>query len=239
MPDVPSRVGDEAINDYGDRLVPASCSGYGAAISQQREDRLDAAALKRARELLLGSQRERRLRVYDIGAGQGAMAIKFALAGCAVIVCDLSPMPALRAFVEDSGRSGQVRILDGRDARAVEWRQLPPPDLVYSQRFLHYLPFPDAAALLRGLTRAGRQCVFYLSMSGLDSELARGYPALPLEARFAPLGAELMAKHGIAQPVCLYSLDDTRVLAERCRLDVLDLWRSEFGNVKLVAEYRG
>ena len=177
--------------------------------------------------------------VYDIGAGHGAMAIKFALAGCSVVACDLAAMPALRVFADGNGRGDLLHILDGRDARDVEWRQLTTPDLVYSQRFLHYLPFLDASDLLNAFIRPGRRCAFYLSMSGLASELALGYPVQPLEARFSPLGADLMAKHGIVQPVCLYTINDARVLAERCGLDVIELWRSEFGNVKLVAEYRG
>ena len=224
-----------AINDYGDRLAPAGAAGYGASISHQREDQLDAAALARARQLLLATAPEERPTVYDIGAGQGAMAIKFAAAGCAVVACDLAPMPALRSF---AGGRRQVCVLDGHDARDIEWGRLPAPDLIYSQRFLHYLPFPDAIALVRSLVRPGRPCTLYLSMSGLDSELGRGYPALPLETRFAPLAVDLMVKHGIRRSVCLYALADALVLAESCGLDVTELWRSEFGNVKLVAEYR-
>ena len=238
MPTARSGAADDAINDYGDRFVPAGAAGYGPAISQQREDSLDAAALQSARRLLLEAAPARQPMVYDVGAGHGAMAIKFALAGCAVVACDLAPMPALRAFA-GGGHGGQVRVIDGRDARDVEWHHMPPPDLVYSQRFLHYLPFPDAIALVRALVRPGHRCIFYLSMSGLDSELARGYPALPLEARFAALREDLMEKHGIRRPVCLYTLADALVLAESCGLDVTELWRSEFGNVKLVAEYRG
>ena len=105
-------------------------------------------------------------------------------------------MPALRVFTENNGRRDQIQIIDGRDARDVEWRQLPPADLVYSQRFLHYLPFPDASDLLHALVRPRRRCSFYLSMSGLDSELADGYPEGPIETRFARLGAGLRAKHG-------------------------------------------
>lgn len=237
---------DAALNDYGDRLVPTGPDGYGGEISSQREDALDRMALRDAAQataLIPG----RPAVAYDIGCGQGAMALKFANVGCAVVACDIEPMPHLAAFADKalaasaampSARNAaavQSLFMVVDDARQVDWSRLPAPDLVYSQRFLHYLRFPEAVALIRALTGRSPRCNLYLSMSGRHSELGIGYPDAPLECRFDYLSDEMAGKHGIAQKVCLYALEDAERLAAECGLEIIRLWRSEFGNVKMAA----
>ena len=231
-----TKTDEGTINKYGDVFVPAGDPGYGGAISQQREDRLDAAALERASQLLASDACGRVPVAYDIGAGYGAMAMKFAAAGCTVVACDIAPMPALRVFAQQTGSILARHIIEC-DARDVEWAALPAPDVLYSQRFLHYLRFTDAVALVRSMVRPERECFVYLSMSGLKSELGNDYPAAPLQERFAYLTNHMRKKHGIAQKVCLYDLSDAESLARECDLEVVDLWRSDFGNVKLIAKH--
>ena len=239
---------DAALNDYGDRLVPTGPDGYGGEISSQREDALDRMALRDAAQataLTTG----RPAVAYDIGCGQGSMALKFAAAGCAVVACDIEPMPQLAAFADqalaasaaalpparNAAASGQSLFMVVDDARQVDWNRFPAPDLVYSQRFLHYLRFSEAVALIRALTRRSPRCNLYLSMSGRHSELGVGYPDAPLECRFDYLSDEMAGKHGIAQKVCLYALEDAERLAAECGLEIIRLWQSRFGNVKMVA----
>lgn len=238
---------DATLNDYGDRLIPIGPDGYGGEISSQREDALDRMALRDAAQataLIPG----RPAVVYDIGCGQGAMALKFAAVGCAVVACDIEPMPQLSAFADKAlvksaaalpparnAASGQSLFVVVDDARRVDWSGLPSPDLVYSQRFLHYLRFPEAVALIRALTGRSLRCNLYLSMSGRHSELGIGYPDAPLECRFDYLSDAMAGKHGIAQKVCLYALEDAERLAAECGLEIIRLWQSKFGNVKMAA----
>lgn len=221
------------LNPYGDQRLAVGAPGHGGAISSQREDRLDTLALQQARELL-AIGRGRPPVVYDVGCGEGTMAIKFADLGCEVIACDLEPSPALYEYARRSGRL-MPRHLLAEDARAVNWSALPAPDVVYTQRFLHYLRFADAVTLLRMLT-APADCHAYVSMSGLHSELGTRYPAAPLPSRFACLEREMAEKHGITEPVCLYTKEDAERLARQCGLTILQLWLSDFGNVKLIAK---
>ena len=238
---------DATLNDYGDRLVPANPDGYGGEISSQREDALDRMALDYAATATAWSD-NRPAVAYDIGCGQGAMAMKFASIGCDVVACDIEPMPHLVAFANKASVksavaapparntvTGQSLLMVVADARQVDWRGFPPPDLVYSQRFLHYLRFPEAVALIRALTGRSPRCNLYLSMSGWHSELGVGYPDALLERRFDYLADAMARKHGIAQKVCLYALEDAERLAAECGLEIIRLWQSKFGNVKLAA----
>ena len=221
------------INQYGDVLVHAGNSGFGGEISHQREDELDRAALARARGLISGA--DPRIPVaYDIGAGYGTMAMKFATVGCLTVACDIAPMPSLRAFAAKTGAVALDNIIE-RDATKVDWSAFPQPDIVYSQRFLHYLRFSDAVDLMRSILSAAGECDIYLSMSGLHSELGAGYPDAPLQERFAFLSEEMSGKHGIAQEVCLYEPTDAAELAELCDLTTVRIWSSDFGNIKMTA----
>ncbi len=219
------------LNGYGDRFVKAGDSGHGADISSQREDDLDRMALRYASGLtsLLNPAV-----VYDIGCGYGTMAIKFANMGCVVVACDIEPMPALSEFARNTGQLRSEYIVQA-DACEINWSRFPQPDVVYSQRFLHYLRFDQAVELLHTLTQRA-DCTVYLSMSGLHSELGINYPKVTLQSRFAYLDGLMAQKHGIRQKVCLYDLEDAKSLADNCGLRVIDLWLSDFGNVKLVAE---
>jgi len=222
------------LNPYGDRLVPAGNAGYGGEISCQREDDLDRLALEKAKSLAAAKSKGKPV-IYDIGCGHGAMAMKFAEMGCTVVACDIEPMPALAAFARDNGAILPAHIVEA-DARYVDWNAFPEPDIVYSQRFLHYLRFPEATELVRTLTNREHSCHAYLSMSGLHSELGTDYPGASLETRYGCLAGEMAKKHGIEQKVCLYSLEDAQRLAAECDLEIVRLWLSEFGNVKLMAK---
>lgn len=225
----------QALNPYGDHLFQPGGQGFGGEISYQREDELDQMALKEACRLI-GVLHKRKPVVYDIGCGWwGAMSVKFAKMGCLVVACDIQPMPFLCQLAQDSGTISPEHILQ-EDARNVDWAVLPAPDILYSQRFLHYLRFQEAVALLRVALSRAASCLAYLSMSGVHSELSDGYNEEPLESRFGHLSTSMAKKHGVSQEVCLYSLDDAKNLAVECDLEIVHVWLSEFGNVKMLAK---
>ena len=114
-----------------------------------------------------------------------------------------------------------------------------PYDIVYSQRFIHYLRYEAAVDLLDLLAEhvadGGR---IFVSASGLQTELGDGYPDrdVPLERRFSPLTDEMADKHGIHEPVCLYEKTDLERLLENAGFAVQDVFATGFGNVKAIAE---
>ena len=140
------------------------CGGH---ISNQRKDDLDRMALEKANALTGTSPSPTSPpTVYDIGCGDGAMAMEFARSGCAIVACDLEPMPLLAGFSQDSKKVPPPKIVQ-KDARLVDWTDYPKPDIVYSQRFLHYLRYDEAKKLLGALTGRGGKVHVFLSMSGL------------------------------------------------------------------------
>ena len=221
------------LNAYGDTLMPSGGNGHGSNISNQRRDDLDDMALRSARNSVVHLSDTT---VYDIGCGQGAMTMEFARLGCTVVACDLEPMPALAKFSQQSAEASPLHIVQ-KDARHVDWTGYPKPNILYSQRFIHYLRYDEARELVSTLTSREGVLVF-LSMSGLHSELGKGYSGAgqSLKNRFAHLAPSMAEKHGIDQKVCLYSQEDAERLASDCGLKVKELWLSGFGNVKLVAE---
>ena len=88
------------------------------------------------------------------------------------------------------------------------------------------------AVLMRGHSS------LFVSASGLTSELGVGYlhAEHPVEQRFAPLADEMQAKHGVREPVCLYTEQELERLVTMHGFGAVRLWTSPFGNVKGVFE---
>ncbi|MCY4155399.1 MAG: hypothetical protein OXD47_01975 [Gammaproteobacteria bacterium] len=225
---------NKQINSYGDRLLWSSNLGYGGEICSQRIDSLDRMAIHEATRLA-DLMEEKRPVIYDIGSGLGTMSMKFAEIGCTVITCSMEPMPYLRRFAQETGAIMPGHILQ-TDARSVDWTVFPEANIIYSQRFLHYIRFHQAVKLIRSVTDRADSCGVYLSISGLSSELGFGYFRAPLENRFGYLSKEMAHKHNIHQKVCLYDMDDAQLLMVLCGLTITRLWLSDFGNIKIQAK---
>jgi hypothetical protein len=207
---------------------------HGVDIASQWMDELDLEALR----FLVSPKMPKRV-ALDLGCGLGTQGIRFAMLGCKSVLYDVADI---------SERIGRVRQLLGihkLEFRNVDLRLAVPEDfppdtgVVYSQRFIHYLTFLEASRLLAIVT--SRLCAnarLFISASGLESELAAGYPHAgdPVEQRFAPLGNEMRAKHGIAEPVCLYTVADLERLVLAHGFGTIRTWTSPFGNVKGVFE---
>ena len=57
---------------------------------------------------------------------------------------------------------------------------------------------------------------------------------MPVRNRYAQLSPAQRRRHGIAEPVCLYTPDELVELVEAAGFRVRQVWTSDFGNVKLV-----
>lgn len=217
------------LNRQGDRLV-STTGKHGADISLQRLDALDRASLQFA----LASTSNTRCAV-DLGCGLGAHSLRLALLGYEVTLIDLLDRSEFCITANGLLHRQALRLVR-KDARQVSDLDLPVVvELLYSQRFLHYLRFEEARLVLERIVRRmppGTKA--FLSASGIHSELGEGYPhhQVAVEQRYERLATPMADKHQIYEPVCLYELDDLARLAHRLGLTVERLFASEFGNVK-------
>jgi hypothetical protein len=138
----------------------------------------------------------------DLGAGSAIQAVRFATLGLETLAVDA--LPRARTLV---GRLDLERALPIRHGEAVALLRLVAEAM------------PPGARL-------------FLSASGLASELAEGYPAGPIEARYATLSPAMQAKHHIEGPVCLYAAEELEALAEAAGFATERVELSPFGNVK-------
>jgi SAM-dependent methyltransferase len=223
----------DALNLYGDRLVETT-GQHGADIASQRLDGLDAQALRHALDLKLQSDGQTGA-VLDIGCGSGMQALRFASLGLPTVMVDQLPLD--KTVLRSEGLAALLPISYlMKDACALTAADLPGEiALCYSQRFIHYLRFGEALALLRLVrTRMAKGAKLFLSASGLQSELGAGYAGAlqPMAERFSPLAGPMAQQHGIHAPVCLYAPDELQALGEQAGFAVERIHASTFGNVK-------
>jgi hypothetical protein len=217
-----------AINVHNDIL--RENNGHGSDIATQRMDELDSACLADAQQ-----RHERGPFVFiDVGVGRCGFINKVAEKTHGSVLW--------AADIEDFSHEAApgVRFIQADMCQLPG--QLPDCDILYSQRTIHYLCYESALQFLMAFRLRMRQYAsLYLSCSGVTSELAHGYPGaeLPVERRFHHLASLMQNKHGIRQPVCLYSAKELTLLVERAGFHVEEVWQSEFGNVKLTARNIG
>lgn len=226
---------EEPINEYGDTSV-STTGAHGIDVASQRIDALDRAALRFALDVKSGG-------AIDIGCGLGHQGIRFALLGLETTLVDLIDLADRTETV--GALLGLEERLTWRetDARELTSEDLPRPlRIAFSQRFLHYLTFEEAADLLSLLAETMRTDAgpgrLYVSASGIESELANGYADRdrPVADRFAPLSSEMQERHEITAPVCLYDAADMAALFEAIGIQPVDISTSAFGNVKAIGE---
>ena len=216
------------LNDHGDRMVPTTGS-HGADIASQRLDELDRRALR----AVLDHGGPPPVCV-EYGSGLGWQGVRMALLGARAVLVDQLPCPPLVARLR--GMAGVAIDYHALDLRALRAEHLPAAiDIAFSQRTMHYLRHAEARRVVEStaarMTPAG---LFFVSASGLASELGDGYAAagVPIADRYGPLAPAMRDHHGIAEPVCLYTEDELAALMRAAGYAVEALWRSPFGNIK-------
>jgi len=220
---------NDAINLYGDQLH-ATTGTHGTDIAKQRLDHLDIAAIKH----ILGQQ-GRKMMALDLGCGWGIQGLRFASLGVTTTLIDQLPPEQMVIGTGDLNKALPINYqqVDLNDLNAL---QLPPTlNLIFSQRFIHYLPFNQAVRLLQLLRgQVVDDARLYLSASGLDTELGNGYSDKPkcIEERFSAPAPVMAEKHGILEPVCLYQSGDLEQPALSAGYAPLSVWQSDFGNIK-------
>jgi hypothetical protein len=215
------------VNQYGDNLV--TTDGYGVDIASQRVDELDKIAIE---DVL--RRTNPKARCVDLGCGLGWQGIRFSFLGAFVHLFDILPESTLLRALRMESR---LSLLYTRgDLRTISGGMLPDfIDLAFSQRFIHHLTFAEATRLVGLISaRLVYGSCFYLSASGLNSELGEDYAGatLPVQERYSNLNGSMQAKHDIRQPVCLYTEADLTELMSSSALSLRRVWTSKFGNIK-------
>lgn len=227
------------LDDYRDRATADralySASGFGVDVASQRQDALDSRALETIhKHLMLGADP---VTVLDLGCGLGGFARRAVRAGASVVAVDKHPQT-----------SDHIRMIEGATGRyqfvAADMRSLSEPvtqaryHVIMCQRTLSYLPYREALSVLRVLQTLLRpQGRLYTSFSGLFSELAYGYADAqsPIQERFSRLSPDMRAKHGITEPLCLYTADEAIDVLHQAEFGIQDVGVSPFWNVKVEA----
>lgn len=226
-------MGNPELNAYGDAKTETT-GRHGSDISSQRIDDLDRACLDHI--LQSGTSLGRAL---DLGSGLGYHAVRMAALGRPVVSLDMVDLSSTFESLRRGFPALDIVHLTGRVEDLLNSPELGQLSLVYSQRTLHYLRYPVVVDVMRNLaSRLEADAFCYLSMSGIDSELGRDYPAAsdPIASRWARLSRPLAEKHGIAEPVCLYAETDIHTLSGEVGFDIVKLWSSDFGNVKAILQ---
>lgn len=218
------------LNIYRDSLVENA--GKGSDIASQRLDQLDEACLRDVtnRAQLPKDRSGQPLVFIDAGAGRCGFINRLAslhLPNAALFAVDMEDF---------SGEALQGVEFLHADVRTIPQR-FSSCDVFYSQRTFHYLPYADALALLTALRSIMPPAAsLYLSVSGMKSELSQGYGGVdrPVHERHHLLSEEMQSKHGMRNPVCLYSSSELSTLVALAGFLVIDVTESQFGNVKLI-----
>jgi hypothetical protein len=224
---------DSILNLYGEK-VGKLAGTHGLDISSQRMDDLDRKCLQFALE-----QKSEDLAAVDLGCGLGIQGIRLALTGIKTLLVDTHPIGNKVKQLSELLELDTIQFLQ-KDARLLLPQDLPEQiQILYSQRFIHYLKFEEADALIgmmaQRMATGGR---VFLSASGIGTELADGYADRDkaVHDRYSPLSEGMALKHQIHEPVCLYSEMDMKQLFKPHGFKEVLVWSSEFGNIKAIFE---
>lgn len=223
----------ETLNEYGD-LYKKTTGIHGADISSQRMDDLD----KKCLIFALNLQNDDTKISVDLGAGFGSQSLKLALIGIEAHMYDILDVSK---EIDHLKQLLQIHNLyfHKKDIGQEDFSTLKPIDLVYSQRFIHYLPYATARLLAQNIYKrlkiGGR---VFISASGINTELSTDYRGkeVPVQMRYFPLSQSMREKHGISTDVCLYSKEELSDLFCSNGFKEIQVWESGFKNIKAIFE---
>ena len=225
-------------NENGDR-PKVTGAGYGNDVATQRGDFLDGSAVRHIRSLI-GRPDGGAVRALDAACAAGGQARRMARAGALVTAVDL--LDHRQDILDaDAGEDPMGIEFVQADLRQVDlYARLGTFDIIVAQRFIHYLPFAQAADVMRLFRSAlNAEGKLYLSASGLRSELGRHYEGTSaLATRYAPLWQPMADKHRIHGNVCLYEEADILALLEAGGMEAERIYTTPFGNIKTIARVR-
>jgi len=222
----------DIINKYGDKLIETT-GAHGADISSQRMDDLDISSLTYALSLKKGKKT-----ALDLGCGKGFHSLRLALLGVNVhmydildITQDIDLIKKTIPLSDESLSFYNKKIEDVIFDSGVMF------DIVYSQRFIHYLRYDAAVELVKKIyNHTLKDGKVFISASGMNSELSSNYSCknYPIQKRFGLLSDEMADTHGIKMPVCLYYPHELDELFLSEGFKTVKTETSLFGNVKAI-----
>ena len=220
----------DVLNPHGDHGVKIT-GAHGTDISSSRLGDIDVAALK----FVLG-RTGTETRGLDIGCGLGVPSIAMALIGADMMLVDVADFTERFQSLATLIPTQRLTFF-ARDVRTLADTELPSPlHFVYSQRTIHYMPYPEAVALFTRLyARLEKGGMAFVSGSGMGTELSEGYAGVttPIQDRFFPLAPRMADKHDIRSPICLYTPEEFETLFTTSGFRTIELFKGgKFGNVK-------
>jgi SAM-dependent methyltransferase len=177
--------------------------------------------------------------IYDIGSGQSYFSIVLAFLGKKVYAIDkdFEKFSFLKINILKKLFRLKNLHIHKKDISKMEYKDFENISLVYSGRFLHYLRYSEAQQLLKILRKKLKKGgMLYFSVSGIDSDLAKGYNVknIKIENRFFKIPKNLQNQFSIKEKVCLYSETEARELFSQF-FSVLEVSKTAFGNICITA----
>lgn len=176
--------------------------------------------------------------VCNFGCGESALSVAMGALGHRVYNYDNRDLALFYVLEQERGKAQHfVQV----DLDSIKKHLLPQSiDVAVASRVLHYLSYTKAQRLLEMISnRLVVGGMLYINISGVESNLARGYTAVdtPIETRMALLGEQEQEEFNIEGPVCLYRESELRQLVESVDgVKITEIWTSQFGNIKCVVE---
>ena len=215
------------LNLYGDRRDFVKDT-YGCDISSQRLDELDQLTLSYLIE------KPYSFNFIDIGCGEGRVGLIASLLTKKSFLLDtIDITEKIKLFRDITASNVEFLNMDAKLLGNFNFEEK--LDVIYSQRFIHYLTYKESKGLLDSIfNKANYGAKLFLSASGLYSELGQKYQDFdkPIESRFSFLSPDIAKKHNILEKVCLYSKEDLEKLVTDCGFIPEKIYYSSFGNIK-------
>lgn len=178
----------------------------------------------------------------DLGCGLGSQSLRASLTGINTYAYDIDKAAALHLQKLSMYSVNHIRFFQTDLSIKESYNNILPNkiDVAYAQRFIHYLEYTKAIALLTSINKRLRyaKSKIFISFSGLNSEIGLSHPhrATPLEHRHAVAHPDMVKKHGISKPLTPYSREESINLLTEAGFRNVEAKESEFGNVKCIAQ---